>query len=207
LTVHRTQGGLNSARVSVPTRAQNLDAFSSTTLVFDRYAVASDELTTAGNNLVSDPAPWPASAWTHRPVKGFRMLRFARAAAAVVVFAGALTFAQLPTSVAAPFDSFIVVYKDSVDEPAKTADLKRRLGFKSDFQYHHVIKGFAAILPPQVREMIAKDPDVAFISPDGDVQRSRPPSPSPPTKPCRSAHAGSSATAQLFTSRVASMSP
>jgi len=72
------------------------------------------------------------------------MLRFARAAAAVVVFAGALTFAQLPTSVAAPFDSFIVVYKDSVDEPAKTADLKRLLGFKSDFQYQHVIKGFAA---------------------------------------------------------------
>ena len=98
------------------------------------------------------------------------MLRFARAAAAVVVFAGALTFAQLPTSVAGPFDSFIVVYKDSVDEPAKTADLKRRLGFMSYFQYHHVIKGFAAILPPQVREMIAKDPDVAFISPDGDVQ-------------------------------------
>lgn len=98
------------------------------------------------------------------------MLRFARAAAAVVVFAGALTFAQLPTSVAAPFDSFIIVYKDSVDEPAKTADLKRRLGFNSDFQYQHVIKGFAAILPPQVREMIAKDPDVAFISPDGEAK-------------------------------------
>src|SRR6185312_13765644 len=130
-------------------RAQKVDAFSATTLVFDRYAVASDELTTAGNNLVGDPAPWLASAWTHRPVKGFRMLRFARAAA-VVVFAGALTFAQFPTSVAAPFDSFIVVYKDSVDEPAKTADLKRRLGFNSDFQYQHVIKGFAAILPPQV---------------------------------------------------------
>ena len=98
------------------------------------------------------------------------MLRFARPAAAVVVFAGALTFAQLPTSVAAPPDSFIVVYKDSVDEPAKTADLERRHGFKSDFRYQRAIKGFAAILPPQVREKIAKDPDVAFISPDGDAQ-------------------------------------
>jgi subtilisin len=98
------------------------------------------------------------------------MLRFARAAAAVVVFAGALTFAELPTSVAAPPDSFIVVYKDSVDEPAKTADLERRHGFKSDFRYQHAIKGFAAILPPRIREKIAKDPDVAFISPDGDAQ-------------------------------------
>ena len=98
------------------------------------------------------------------------MPRFARAAAAVVVFAGALTFAQLPTSVAAPPDSFIVVYKDRVDEPAKTADLERRHGFKSDFRYQHAIKGFAAILPPPIREKIAKDPDVAFISPDGDAQ-------------------------------------
>ena len=101
------------------------------------------------------------------------MLRFARAAAAVVVFAGALMFAQLPTSVAAPPDSFIVVYKGNIDVPekakAKTADLERRHGFKSDFQYEHAIKGFAAILPPPIREKIAKDPGVAFISPDGDA--------------------------------------
>ena len=38
------RGGLSSAWVSVPSRAQNLDAFSSTTLVFDRYAVSFDEL-------------------------------------------------------------------------------------------------------------------------------------------------------------------
>ena len=101
------------------------------------------------------------------------MPRFARAAVAVVVFAGALMFAQLPTSVAAPPDSFIVVYKDNIDVPgkakAKTADLERRHGFKSDFQYEHAIKGFAAILPPPIREKIAKDPDVALISPDGDA--------------------------------------
>jgi subtilisin len=88
----------------------------------------------------------------------------------VVAFAGVLMFSAPPTSVAAPPDSFIVVYKDNIDVPAKTADLERRHGFKSDFKYQHAIKGFAAILPPPIREKIAKDPDVAFISPDGDAQ-------------------------------------
>ena len=98
------------------------------------------------------------------------MLKFTRAAGAVVAFAGVLMFSAPPTSVAAPPDSFIVVYKDNIDVPAKTADLERRHGFKSDFKYQHAIKGFAAILPRPIREKIAKDPDVAFISPDGDVQ-------------------------------------
>jgi subtilisin len=88
----------------------------------------------------------------------------------VVAFAGVLMFSAPPTSVAAPPDSFIVVYKDNIDVPAKTADLERRHGFKSDFKYQHAIKGFAAILPPPIREKIAKDPDVAFISPDCDAQ-------------------------------------
>ncbi len=89
---------------------------------------------------------------------------------AVVAFAGVLMFSAPPTSVAAPPDSFIVVYKDNIDAPTKTADLERRHGFKSDFKYQHAIKGFAAILPRPIREKIAKDPDVAFISPDGDAQ-------------------------------------
>ena len=88
----------------------------------------------------------------------------------MVAFAGVLMFSAPPTSVAAPPDSFIVVYKDNIDVPAKTADLERRHGFKSDFKYQHAIKGFAAILPRPIREKIAKDPDVAFISPDGDAQ-------------------------------------
>ena len=88
----------------------------------------------------------------------------------MVAFAGVLMFSAPPTSVAAPPDSFIVVYKDNIDVPAKTADLERRHGFKSDFKYQHAIKGFAAILPPPIREKIAKDPNVAFISPDGDAQ-------------------------------------
>ena len=88
----------------------------------------------------------------------------------MVAFAGVLMFSAPPTSVAAPPDSFIVVYKDNIDVPAKTADLERRHGFTSDFKYQHAIKGFAAILPRPIREKIAKDPDVAFISPDGDAQ-------------------------------------
>ena len=88
----------------------------------------------------------------------------------MVAFAGVLMFSAPPTSVAAPPDSFIVVYKDNIDVPAKTADLERRHGFKSDFKYQHAIRGFAAILPRPIREKIAKDPDVAFISPDGDAQ-------------------------------------
>ena len=88
----------------------------------------------------------------------------------MVAFAGVLMFSAPPTSVAAPPDSFIVVYKDNIDVPAKTANLERRHGFTSDFKYQHAIKGFAAILPRPIREKIAKDPDVAFISPDGDAQ-------------------------------------
>ena len=88
----------------------------------------------------------------------------------MVAFAGVLMFSAPPTSVAAPPDSFIVVYKDNIDVPAKTADLERRHGFTSDFKYQHAIRGFAAILPRPIREKIAKDPDVAFISPDGDAQ-------------------------------------
>ena len=32
------------------------------------------------------------------------------------------------------------------------------------------MKGFAAKLPPPIREMIARDPDVLFISRDGDAE-------------------------------------
>ncbi|MFL5820260.1 MAG: Ig-like domain-containing protein [Solirubrobacteraceae bacterium] len=68
-------------------------------------------------------------------------------------------------------DHYIVVYKDSVGDPAaETRKHEKAEGFKSDLRYTKAIKGFAAKLSgPQVAKLQA-DPEVAFVTPDAKVK-------------------------------------
>src|SRR5215211_5665632 len=56
-------------------------------------------------------------------------------------------------------DSYIVVYRGSVDDPkAKTDKLERGKGFKARFDYGRALKGFAAKLNARHVEELRADP-------------------------------------------------
>jgi subtilisin len=66
--------------------------------------------------------------------------------------------------------SYIVVYRPSVDVDGKTAQLERAHGFAAAFHYHTALKGFAARLNEQQLARVQADPSVAFVSADGTVR-------------------------------------
>jgi subtilisin len=83
----------------------------------------------------------------------------------------------LPTSTAAPpaepsgARSYIVVYRDGVDNVGQETDRRERAqGFASDFRYRHALKGFAARLSGRQVESLRADEDVAFLSRDRAVE-------------------------------------
>jgi subtilisin len=67
-------------------------------------------------------------------------------------------------------DSYIVVYRGSVDDPnAETAQRERSQRFDSRFRYRHAIKGFAARLTASQVQRLEADPEVAYVVPDRPV--------------------------------------
>ena len=65
---------------------------------------------------------------------------------------------------------YIVVFRDSVNSDQKADELEQREGFRSEFRYHHALKGFAAQLTPSQSARLAGDPDVSFLTPDRIVE-------------------------------------
>jgi subtilisin family serine protease len=88
----------------------------------------------------------------------------------VLALAAVLAAGAAGSSPAGPApQSYIVVYKSGVDTDAKTAALEHAQGFQSRFRYHSALRGFAATLNDQQLARVESDPDVDFVSPDGEV--------------------------------------
>jgi len=67
-------------------------------------------------------------------------------------------------------DHYIVVFKDTVRDPASEArGLMRGQGGQINFIYSNTIKGFAATLPPAAVEALSRSPNVAYIEQDKTV--------------------------------------
>jgi subtilisin family serine protease len=65
---------------------------------------------------------------------------------------------------------YIIRFQDDVaDVPALTNQLVSTHGGTLHYTYEHAIKGFAATLPPEGVEAIRRNPQVAYIEPDGVV--------------------------------------
>lgn len=63
---------------------------------------------------------------------------------------------------------YIVVFRDDVGNPAALADrLGRENGAQLHYRYTTAVKGFAATLPPQALAALQRNPNVAYIEPDG----------------------------------------
>ena len=66
---------------------------------------------------------------------------------------------------------FIVVYKSSVEDPARqTEKLERTKGFKSRLRYGRALKGFAAKLSTAQVRALRADPTVGLVAPDRPVK-------------------------------------
>jgi aqualysin 1 len=98
----------------------------------------------------------------------------------VSVFGASAVMAQAPAQSARPDhafgpskpipDSYIVVFKDSVANPAAEAQsLMRGRGGQINFIYSNSIKGFAATLPAAAVEALRKNPNVDYIEQDMTV--------------------------------------
>ena len=71
----------------------------------------------------------------------------------------------LPTVAAA--DNFVVVYRDSVADPASvTSSLEKSAGFNPGFAYGAALKGFSAPLSKDQLKRVQASPDVAYVVPD-----------------------------------------
>ena len=68
---------------------------------------------------------------------------------------------------------YIVVFKDSVsDAPGLAHRLAASQGATPRFVYERALKGFAAALPEQAAEALARNPNVAYVEPDAVVSAS-----------------------------------
>jgi subtilisin family serine protease len=66
-----------------------------------------------------------------------------------------------------------VVFHDDVQDPGALADaLTAQAGGTVHYRYAHAIKGFAATLPAAAIDGISRNPNVAYIEPDGVVSTS-----------------------------------
>jgi subtilisin family serine protease len=64
-------------------------------------------------------------------------------------------------------DQYIVVFKDTVADPAgKARGLARANGLRPLHVYEHAVKGFAAVIPAARLARIQADPDVAYVDQD-----------------------------------------
>ena len=99
-------------------------------------------------------------------------------ALAVLLFSASAVFAQAqqgrPDHAFGPSkpipDNYIVVFKDTVANPAAEAqNLMRGRGGQINFIYSNSIKGFAATLPQAAVEALRRNPNVAYIEQDATV--------------------------------------
>jgi subtilisin family serine protease len=69
---------------------------------------------------------------------------------------------------------FIVVFKDFAAPDAQPAarQLAARFGAVPDAVYEHALKGFSVSLPPGLAARLAEDERVAYVEPDGIVEKS-----------------------------------
>jgi subtilisin len=75
----------------------------------------------------------------------------------------------------------IVVFEDSADVAAETAERERELGFDAGHTYRRALKGFAAELSPEQEQALRDDPEVAAIIPDRPVRKLAAVAPKPGT--------------------------
>ncbi|HEX2622047.1 MAG TPA: S8 family serine peptidase [Phototrophicaceae bacterium] len=87
----------------------------------------------------------------------------------VVIFLMSISLVS-PAAAAGSFQSYIVVYRDSVrGADFKTTQFEHNLGIVADFRYGAAIQGFAARLTPAQLKIIQSDPMVEFVSIDRPV--------------------------------------
>jgi subtilisin len=63
-------------------------------------------------------------------------------------------------------DSYIIVFKDTVDVHAAVPGLEKAFGLQSGFVYQHALKGMSAVVPAGRLAALQRDPRVAYVVED-----------------------------------------
>jgi subtilisin len=71
-----------------------------------------------------------------------------------------------PIQAAQAGESYIIVFKDSVDVPATVPALANAYGLQAGYTYQHALKGMSAVVPAGRLAALEKDPRVAYVVED-----------------------------------------
>jgi subtilisin len=63
-------------------------------------------------------------------------------------------------------DSYIIVFKDSVNPQVEVPSIAKAYGLQTGFIYEHALKGMSAVVPPGRLAALEKDPRVAYVVED-----------------------------------------
>ena len=63
-------------------------------------------------------------------------------------------------------DSYIIVFKDTVDPKAVVPSIAQAYGLQTGYIYEHALKGMSAVVPPGRLIALEKDPRVAYVVED-----------------------------------------
>jgi subtilisin len=63
-------------------------------------------------------------------------------------------------------DSYIIVFKDTVDVHAAVPGLEQAFGLQAGFVYQHALKGMSAVVPAGRLAALQRDPRVAYVVED-----------------------------------------
>jgi subtilisin family serine protease len=108
---------------------------------------------------------------TALPRTSARRIMAALAASAALTLSGSLLASAAQPVGSAERSPVIVVFRDDVaDAAGLTRQLGRSFGFSPRYVYQDSIKGFAATIPGSAASAIARNPNVAWVEPDGVVQ-------------------------------------
>ena len=84
----------------------------------------------------------------------------------ILIFILQITLGTTPIQAASTSQSYIIVFKDSINVQANVPDMAQAYGLQPGFTYQHALKGMSALVPAGRLNALQHDPRVAYVVED-----------------------------------------